>query len=270
MTTQATDLDIHLAAQDGADVAGLDTTPEPDAPAAAQAEPAVPAWAETRINNITRKYRDEERLRQLAETQVAELKARLGQTGLEGTVAGTGPAPAALSEDEIESRINARAAALAEQTRFNQQCDDIARKGGESFSDFADVMKNYGTYLGGIPNSIIEGALETDDPHITIYELGRNMAEATRIASLSPVRQAAAVARFANKIKPTAQAAAAAPQANALTAAVAAAAALPAPIQAKVGSGTNGTGRVGAVRLDDDKVSMADWIKTRNEATRRR
>lgn len=251
-----------------------DAIPPDPANPAPPAGPLLPAWAESRISTITRKYRDEERARALAEAKMAELQGRLDAIGLgspQGSPQGAGAGPAGENPPgDIESQIQTRAAALAETARFTEQCNDIARKGRAAFADFGEVIKNYGTYLGGLPNSIVEGALETDDPHITIYELGKDMAEATRIAGLSPARQAAAVARFAGKLAKSASAAG-----NALAAAVAggtgaAPAALPPPIQAKVGSANNGTGRQGAVRLDDEKVSMEDWIKTRNESMKRR
>lgn len=251
--------------------AGAESDANPPDPAnpASPAGPLLPAWAESRISTITRKYRDEERARALAEAKMAELQGRLDAIGL-GTPQGAGTgAGSANPPGDIESQIQTRAASLAETARFTEQCNDIARKGGAAFADFGEVIKNYGTYLGGLPNSIIEGALETDDPHITIYELGKDMAEATRIAGLSPARQAAAVARFAGKLAKSAPATVAG---NALAAAVGGStpAVLPPPIQAKVGSANNGTGRQGAVRLDDEKVSMEDWIKTRNESMKRR
>lgn len=235
-----------------------ESTETPPAETTPPAPVPTPPWAAQRIETVTRQFRDAERQSQAHAARIAELEAKLaGQTPPAGTTPAPAPAPANLSE----AQINERAAQIAENVRFNETCDTIARAGKTQFPDFQKSVEAWGTYIGGIPQAVIEGAQETDNPARVIYELGKDMEEATRIARLSPARQAAAVARYSAKLpdledpKPKVAGGTATP-------------ALPKPLTARVGS-TAGGGAKGETRLDDDTSSISDWMKRRNADLKR-
>lgn len=237
------------------DPAAAEEQVETSTPAPAASVPEVlPPWADKRIGDVTRKWRDEERARLLAEARLRELEQQLAARPAEGTA----PTPAPQVDDS-----DARAQVKADAIVFNRACDDIARQGNAKFSDFGETIANYGKYLGDIPRGIIEGALETDDAAAAIYALGKDMAEATRIAGLPPARQAAAVVRFSAKLeKAEAEAEVKAPAAPVATPRP------PPPVAAKVGTSLGA--KTTPVRLDDEKVDIKDWMAQRKEELKKR
>jgi hypothetical protein len=78
-------------------------------------------------------------------------------------------------------------------------CNDVYAKGKEAHSDFDEVLKQY-THLGGLSAQFIQSALETDRPAEVLYALGKDLDEAARISSLSPLKQAVAMERLAAKL----------------------------------------------------------------------
>lgn len=213
----------------------------------------LPRWAEERLASMRRKLGDEERARALAEARAQELEAKVAAKP-EGT-------PTPQTQGYTEAQLNARALELSARMRFDEACNNIARQGAAKFEDFGAVVGNFGKYLGDIPPAFVEAALETDDAAATIYALGNDMAEATRIAALSPARQAAAIVKFASKLgkeesKPNPAPSAQTPAARA-----------PAPIVPRVGSASGP--RNTPVRLDDDNTDIGDWMKARRESLKR-
>lgn len=235
----------------GEQTLNLETEAEPSEPLtqviepSEPAKPSIPAWANTRINQVTaQKYQAEARVLEL-ERQLAAYQAGQTQPTAQ-TPQATQPAGT-----YTEAQLNSAAMQRAAELRFNEECNNIAAKGQEQFPDFADTVKNYGM-LGGLTQPFMEAALAQDDPARVIYELGKDPDKAQSIMAMSPARQGAALARFAAGL-PT-------------KAAARTTSAAPPPIAPTVG----GSARPGGpVRLDDDTVSMADWIKARNKANAR-
>lgn len=251
-------------------VAGAETGADGSAPVVeltegqiAPGQEAPPAWATKRIGEITRQARDFERQALLNAARVKELEEKLAvkPAGEAGGQPVAQPTPNAASAEE---QINTRAQALASAQRFNEACNAIAAAGDAQFKDFRTSVTNFETYLGHIPPAFVEGAMETEDPARTFYELGKDMNEAARIAGLTPIRQAAAIVKFAGKLKPLKTA-----DGEGEGKSPGAAAALPAPIRARVGT-TTSSSRQGEPSMEDDSMPMADWVKRRNEQLKKR
>ena len=222
---------------EGAPVEAVATEAEP----AAKPEPKQPAWEVKRINEITREKHEESRLRQAAERELSELRAKVAR-----------PATP-------ESDLEARAEALAEQKfsrfqednkqrAFTDSCNRVADAGATEYKDFDDTIATLNA-TGVMRPELIEAALEIadKDAHKVLYALGKNPAEAARIAALSPVRMAAALAKIAVETK----SAPAAPSPRAVSKA-------PAPIDTVQGSS-------GAAETDPEKMSAEQYAAWRDK-----
>ena len=208
--------------------------------AAPAARPEPPSWALERIDELTRKARLAEERAANAERAAAE--ARAGKPGL-----------------PVEE-VQRQAQALASAQNFERECATVHQAGKSAFADFDAQMGNF-QRIGGTNPVFLAGVLEQgpDAPRV-IYELSKDLGEASRIMQLDPVRQAAAITRYAMKLPPNV-AQPAAPAAPA-------AASLGAPIAAVALPGVIGTGRTtgSSTRLDDPRTSMSDWVAERNKA----
>lgn len=214
-----------------------------------------PPWASKRIDQLTGLWREEERRRQALEQELATYRGQ-SQTPppSPGTAAGgSEPAPPGPSGQGLpnltSAQIEQRAAQLARERQFTDDCNRVYEAGTKQFSDFDSVLKNYAN-IGGLQPSVVEAAMETEAPQHVIYELAKNLNEAQRISALPPVRQAAAVAKFAAKLE-----ASSGRQTSSA----------PAPIRPAVG---------GAARaepsLDNPETSVEDWMRLRNEGIAKR
>ncbi len=148
----------------------------------------------------------------------------------------------------VQLEIHRQAQELAKQQQWRDTTDKIWNEGLNKFGDWAPQLNNMAQLLGGIPTTLTEAAIETGNPHEVLYHLAKNPDEAARIAMLPPTRQAVAVAKLATGLNAPKRVSSAPP-----------------PITPKV----QGIGSAPAT-LDDPNISMEEWAKLRNEATRRR
>lgn len=220
----------------------LELTPAPEpTPAAAPAPAATPdeppAWALKRIDALTQKSRQSEEELIASKAEVEELRRQLA--ALEnGAVPEPAPAPAGgLTEAEVARRAKAEALKLAAAARFEEQCNQLFAKGTAAHNDFDKVLKGFVT-LGGLPPQLVQAALEFENPHELIYELGKDLNEASRVIQMTPVQQATALAKLALR-KPEISSA-------------------PAPVRAVVDNGGGGS----AAQYDKN-MSMSDYTKMR-------
>lgn len=196
------------------------TTPEPapvtvPSPAPAGTTPdndpnkATPEWAQKRINELTAKRYEAERIATDASTRATAAEARaaeaLAQVAANKAASPTTtPAPAPtpapqLSEAEIERRAEIKAVQKAQQTRFNEACEKIVNQGEKEFKDFGDAIKNLGM-VGAIGDKVspefLETAVELNNPHKVLHHLGMNPDMAAKIAAMPPKKMALEMARL--------------------------------------------------------------------------
>lgn len=131
--------------------------------------------------------------------------AKLKATEAELAAAKAAPAPGAdgkpaLTEAEVESRANAKAA-LAE---FNRHCNEVASKAASAFPDFKDRIGNFKQLVTDPEdqvayNQLVSSALELGDEEAgkVLYALGGNLDEAARIMALRPAKQGIELAKLA-------------------------------------------------------------------------
>jgi hypothetical protein len=192
-----------------------------------------------RIGQLTRQKRElEERLQQ-AEYYRQQQYAPQGYEQ---------PQDGGYDPQAVNLEIHRRAQELAKQQSWKDQTDKIWNDGLQKYGDWAPQLNNMAQILGGIPTSLTEAAIETGNPQEVLYHLAKNPDEAARIAMLPPTRQAVAVAKVASGLNAPKRVSSAPP-----------------PITPKV----QGIGSAPAT-LDDPNISMEEWAKLRNEATRRR
>lgn len=222
-----------------------------ETPPAAQTPPKSPnssSWADRRIGELTRNWRAEERKRVELEAEVTTLRAARGaQAQAPGQTQPPAQAPGDRlpTREELDAAVESKAAEKATMIAWNQACDAIFNQGLKEIDGFRSAVDNW-QKVGGLPNHVIEAAMETEMAPRVIYALAQDLDEASRIRALSPAKAAVAIARFADKLeKGDGSPGETKPRAQPLTPVV----------------GARGTKP--AVRLDDDRTSKDDWIKER-------
>lgn len=233
-------------------IAVPEATPEPTQ--VPDPNKVTPDWAQKRINELTAKRYEAERVAQeaadrakAAETRTIELLKQIEKGGAPQPTA----IPIALGEDEIEKRALEKARFIAQANEFNRACNSIADIGKKEYKEsWDDAMRNLGM-VGAIGKDtspeFLENAIELKDPHKVLHYLGTHMDEGARIAGLSGRKMALELARLESHL-------------NAPT---------PAPTQPPVSQApppvipVGGAAKNGPVSLDDPNTSSADWFKTR-------
>lgn len=123
-----------------------------------------------------------------AEKELAELRAAATKTPpvVEPKLGTTKTA------EEIEADIQNRAESMASERAFQATCNGIAEAGVAAHEDFQTIMEGFKA-IGSVPPVVISALLEASDaPHEVLYELGKDLVEATRIFSFrnNPVKLA--------------------------------------------------------------------------------
>lgn len=179
----------------------------PPAPAeGGDAGKSVPEWFQKRINEVTGKRYEAERVateerdrRVAAESRAEELLAQISKTSSTPTSTTPPVTQPPVTEDEINRRAEIRATDIANARRFNDACNRVVESGKKEFKDFDDTLKNLALVgvIGEKANiDFLETAVELKDPHKILHHLGSNMDEAARIAALPPKKMALEMARI--------------------------------------------------------------------------
>lgn len=153
-----------------------------------------------------------------------------------------------LTEDDVETRAEARAREIAELKQFNDQCNAVFDKGVKANKEFAKSFKELTEEIGapfdakGKPTSIMSAILDADEPHKLILHLADNPELAGELAALTPSRQIRRIAQIEREMGEEAKP----KQSNA-----------PKPVQPVKGS-------AGADKEPDPK-DTARWIKWEND-----
>jgi len=212
---------------------------------APRAEPKTPAWMQKRLDVLARQRGEAERRAALEADRAAKAEALLKKLA---TAANPEEAQkifgedtqAAPAEGDLVQVVNARAAEIADVRAFNEACNNIYHKGIEQFPDFSERL-TLARSAEILSRPLVEAAAELGNPHEVLYNLMGDMDEAERIAQLSPVKMAVALARFAEKKTAVARKVSAAPP----------------PITPVSGHATP--------TKDPDKMSPAEWRRWREE-----
>ena len=238
---QATEAELPEAeAPQGTESAPVETPPssqeeaaQPEAP-----KPAAPSKALLgRIGKLTAEKNE----RDLRIAELEALLAKQAQPQAEGAPAGQAPAQ---NPKNFQEEVRKAAALQAEQQRFTDKCNEIYNKAKATHSDFdsriADIMP-----LGGFTMPMVEAAMELDNPSEVLYHLTGDLDKFAEIASMTPVRAAAALAKFARQHEAPAPRKSAAPP----------------PVAPKVGGG-----RIpAALDIADDNTDMRAWMEARSK-----
>jgi hypothetical protein len=231
--------DADTQADPDADATGKQATGEkpPAKPDAGKKSGQVP-WFQRRIDTLTREKSESVRAAQAIAEENRQLRETLQAKETPDPAAKPPTKPQAPAQGELD--VETRAAAIAAQREFDRNCNDIYAKGKEAYPDFDDSLKSYAN-LGGLTPQFIEATMEAGDAHVILQELSKDMDEASRIMSLTPTRQAVALAKVAAKLQ-----------------AVPKTSSAPPPIRPLAGGGTS-------VEKDPEKMPMKDWIVWREK-----
>lgn len=219
-----------------------------------EAKGEVPAWANRRIDEITGRFREEERSHAATKAQMGLLNSQIEELRKSGKVVSPAVAP-----EVLEQQVQQAARDIAAQQRFNDDCAAVIATGEKEFPDFQQsitklhavspvlVKAANGATGPQMPTHFIEAVLEMDAPAKLLHELAKqsNHDEAARIMALPPAKQGVALAKFATKTAP---------------AKVEVSKTAPPPETLVTG------GKVAAdTTVYNDKVSTKDWMEMRNK-----
>jgi hypothetical protein len=242
---------------------GTPTPEEPVVEAAAEeeaeAEPDKKPWYTKRFDELTGKWRDEERQHAQTKTELALAKAEAEALRKGGKAEGEEkPAPAAAAPDpnlvprsEVSRLAKEEANRLAAEADFNKSCNEVFAKGKAEFKDFDKKVGAFGQLTSGHTDpvafgnymNLVSASLELgDDSAKVLYALGSDMDEAARVMSLPPIKMGVELTRIASRLntgKPISSA--------------------PAPIRPVRGAAK------AEPRLDDPNLSTAEWVALRNK-----
>jgi len=161
-----------------------------DAPAVV-AEPVAPPkedWRDKRIGQLTAQKKALEAKAQALEIQLLQ---RPGETD-------------ANFEARVEAAAEAKAIEKTQANKFIDECNREAAAGRKAFSDFDDRINNLSKLVDKSDpvrissyQQLVSAALETGEGAKLLHSLGADLDEASRIMSLSPVKQGIELARIA-------------------------------------------------------------------------
>ena len=145
-----------------------------------------------------------------------------------------------------QAEVQAEAQRIAAASAFNQQANAVYEAGKEKFGDWQESVDSLNA-LGLMTAQLAEAAFETGSAPDVIYHLGQDTDEASRIASLPPLKMAVEVAKLAGRLS--------APKSGPISRA-------PAPVKPVNGS-VKATVDLAAIAKGDD---MAAYVAARKAA----
>lgn len=178
--------------------------PEPEPASEPEPEPdrhadKVKSTLNKRFGELTAKAREEAAARQKAEARAAVAEELIRKLGGEVPAA---EAEKPLSAEELRAQVRADIEREEATKSFNVRCNEVFEAGQKAFPDFAESVSNL-QMLGVIrPDdaTFLSAVLEADEPEKVLHELAKDPEEALRIATLPPVRQAAALVKMSVKL----------------------------------------------------------------------
>jgi hypothetical protein len=200
-------------------------------------------WFQKRIDRLTKEKHEAKRM-------ADELRAELERVRQGG--ASDDAKPTYRAED-----VELMAEKLADTKLFNQKCNDIAEQGFATYKDFRPALENLTDTFGQLERPFLEAVIESGAPVEVLRALGKDLQRAEKIMGLAPLKQAAALAKFAVELenKP-----------NRLTDTVKAAAANNAASNtATTGRVVGGNKATGTLSLESSDLGINDWMKLREQ-----
>lgn len=181
-------------------------TNEPTAEAApepSEAEPAAPKRGnkalQARFSELTAQREAERKGREEAEKRAEAALELVKQLGGDPNTA-TPAKP--LSVEEIRQQERQRLQQEQATADFNRRANEIHAAGVKAFPDFSDNLGEL--QLVGLLDpdrpQFLAAVMEADAPEKVLNHLGQNTDEAVRIAGLSPIKQAAELAKLSVKL----------------------------------------------------------------------
>ena len=152
---------------------------------------------QSRIDELTKNWREEERRREALEARLAELEK--GQRQPEEQQERPADVIPANMLDQLAEQ---KAQQIASQRQFDNDCNLTFMKGKAAFPDFEEALGTFGA-LGGLSRDVVEDALATDNPHEILYELGKEPERALEIIRLPRNKRIAEMTKMTLK-KPAA------------------------------------------------------------------
>lgn len=200
-----------VAVEEAAVVAAAETKAADEAKAKEQAELGLKA-ADDKNPVVEKDWRDKELGKKHAQIKerdrlLAEKEQRIKD--LEAIAARVAP----VTDEPVEQRapvisknddaaIQAAAAQLRNQEKFNEACVAAEIKGKEVYKEaFEKAVETIQT-LGGFDPQTMVGILATDDPSKVLFELGNNPNEYHRIMELTPEKRIAEMTKMAMVVTP--------------------------------------------------------------------
>lgn len=139
--------------------------------------------------------------------RVAKLTARLREyeaRAAAGTKTVDPKTGQSYTPEQIDGMIAERANLVAQQTTFNNSCNEAAARGAAQYSDWQVKLNGLTQLIDQTdPRSVqqynlfLEAALETGNAEQIIYRLGGNLNEAARVLGMSPMKMAMEVGKLA-------------------------------------------------------------------------
>lgn len=249
---ETTDLGVEAesesAAEDSSQSEADKATPTPSSEP--EESPRATPWFNRRISQLTaQKHAAEERAAQ-AMREAQELRAavqRQGQPPGQGQSQGLPPGVVVARQEEIAQHVISEAERIANETAFVRECNAVFTRGVKDFGDsFKTNLAQLQSAFGGegVPRTVLEAVLETDNPAKVMMELAKDIDTAFDIASLPPARAAARLVKMAGSGSVPRK------TSNA-----------PPPIAPVVGA----RGKADDTKLDDDDLSMDEWVRRREK-----
>lgn len=182
-------------------VAEPEPEPEkPDEPKPEEPKSAAPAkrpWFQTRIDELTRLRRDEQRAREAAEAELKVIKAQ------KPAEEGADPLKVGLSRADWDAQVRTEAQKLVQQQMWENKAQNWLEAGNKEFGSAAfnekcDMVAALGAADRPEFRSLIVDPDIVPDGHKVVMRLADNPEEAQRIlAIVDPVKLAAALTKFA-------------------------------------------------------------------------
>lgn len=157
---------------------------------------------QARIDELTRNWRGTERELEAAQARIRELEGRSAQP-TDGEQQEQRPQlqPGTVPADMVDRLAETRAAQIANERQFNNDCNLTFMKGKAAHPDFEDALGTFGS-LGGLQRDVVEDALGTDAPETVLYMLGKEPEEAMRILALPRNKRIAEFTKMTLKTSP--------------------------------------------------------------------
>lgn len=222
-----------------------------------------PAWALSRIGELTRARKEAEQNAERLAAENARLRQQVGGAGggasgeagggsgeVEG---GARVGGATVSPQAVEEMAERLASQRIAQRDYESAIARTEQAGRKEFQDFDRVVQQFGA-IGGIPAPMFQAINQLENPHRVLYRLGNDLDLAARLTTMNPISLGIELARMSGAMRPIA--------------ADEAGRGLPAPIEPPSGRSSGGSGGGGGDVDLDDKLSDEEWHAARDRQRR--